>query len=170
MLPGLTTFARPVASLAALAAVALGAYLWHAGQVDAFAEREASAARAESARAAVRIAESRIELQQQLLENERVAQREKTALAGLVARLADDKRLLESERAGFGARIAAATQAELRTYAARVDGDLTRSRNDVERFGVEAAQCASTAWQLRRDITTLTAVCDANLKTLGATP
>lgn len=164
----------PIASLftKALGVAALGtaAYFWHAAQVDEFEQRLVDEAAAARAQAVEKITAQNAEFRRQLQEAERVAEFEKAALADLVHRIAADKRLLESERAGFAARVAAATQAQLRAYAEVADDHLSGCRGDVERFGVEAAQCASTAWRLRTDIEALTNACNANLGALEAQP
>lgn len=159
-----TPLTRLVFVIALVAALAW----WHGRAVDRHDEQMIADARRASAVAAARMTDNNLALQAQMTENARVHDAEKTALVDLVARLDADQRLLASEHAGFRARLAAATAAELRAYAAQSDDHLGRSRKDLERFGVEAAQCSSIAWQLKSDLDAAVATCNANVRALSA--
>ena len=161
----------PLTRLGFVLALVAALAWWHGRAVDRHDRQIADEARRASATAAARVTDNHLALQAQTKETARVHAAEKTALVDLIARLDADRRLLAGELADFRTRLAAATAAELRAYAAQSDDHLGRSRKDLERFGVEAAQCASVAWQLKSDLDAVVATCNANVRTLsGATP
>lgn len=70
---------------------------------------------------------------------------------------ADDR--LQSELAAFAANVDRAAAAELRRYATASDGNLSRCRADVARFGDEAIRSSAAAHALKAELEEVRASC-----------
>lgn len=151
------------------AALAAGAYFWHAGQVAEFKRTLLAEDAASRARTALLLSEQNAELKGKLDESASTHEREKQALADLVRRLSDSDRVRDAEIAAFEQRLASATQAAAREYAAACDANFQRSRSHVVRFGQEAISCSSAAHQLDRDATVIEDHWQRYLETLKGT-
>jgi hypothetical protein len=68
----------------------------------------------------------------------------------------DAERRLRDERRDFEARIAAASAASLRSYAAAADRDFEGCIGHVERFAAEAASCSGAAHTLKGNLDAIT--------------
>lgn len=135
------------------AALAAAAYFWHAGQVAEFKRDVLAEDQAARTRTALLLAEQNTELKGRLDESATIHANEKQVLADLVRRLAESDRLRDAEVAEFERKLADATQASTREFAAACDANFQRSRSHVVRFGQEAIGCSSAAHQVNRDAT-----------------
>lgn len=125
----------------------VGAYFWHQGQVEAYADELLAQDSAARARGALILTEANIKLK----ESNDVLTAERDALGRLAERLSAGDQLRRAEIESFKRDLASATKAQLAAYAEAADGNFVRSRSHVERFGREAINCSITSHQQARD-------------------
>lgn len=133
-------------------AVIVGAYFWHSDAVSDHDKALLADIKMQRDRDAIRAVDIQIELKTRFEGNANVEATELARLRDLNARLADANRVLDDDAKTFGARVQAATEAQLRAYAQEADRNLSGSRKDVERFGREATECSAKAWRIKSDV------------------
>lgn len=129
-----------------------GGYFWHRGQIADHDAAVLSEIKAQRNRDAIRAVETQIDLMARFDRSANDEAAELANLRDLNARLSDANRVLDDDAKTFGARVQAATEAQLRAYAEETDRNLSRSRKDVERFGREAIECSAKAWRIKSDV------------------
>ena len=142
-----------------------GAYLWHAGRVDAYADEVLGLDVAARARGELILTEANIKLK----ESGDALKAENKALGDLVDRLSAGDQLRQQEVERFKRDLQGATETQLREFASAADANFQRSRNHIERFGREAIECSITAHTQAREAAVIDASWQAYIDALKGT-
>lgn len=134
----------------------LGAKSWYQEQLDGAFNRGKNEAQLEASRAENLALKNLQERVNTLIQENKVTQNEKTKLENEIKRFntrdSNTSSLRKQRELEFQADVARAAAENLRSAATALDSNLTRSREHVKRFGLEAAECSATSEIQKRDL------------------